>query len=143
MPRLVKTKSNHWFFLDVNNLTILNLLCFGCFAAAQNVDGCFLFMCCYIYNNYKLVNGYMVKTCDWIVMDMFYFKKCFIVFIAYRNIYLDVSWQIVQPSVQRDTRRKHTLRANSYSILNKGRQLLINLCFYKHLKTKVAELPFL
>ena len=32
------------------NVCNRNLLCFGCFAAGQHVDGCFLFARCNIYN---------------------------------------------------------------------------------------------
>ena len=49
------------------------MLCFGCFAARQQVNGDFLLTHCKIYN--WLLNACTLKTCHWIVMSMFQFRK--------------------------------------------------------------------
>ena len=54
-------------------LKMLNLLCIGCFAARQHVDGCISFMRCNIYN--WIVNMCIVRTCNSIAMPTFHFRK--------------------------------------------------------------------
>ena len=67
MIKYLNKQSFHW------RKNTLNLSCFGCIAAGQHVNGCFLLVLCNIYN--RFVNVCIVKTCDRIVMSMFPFGK--------------------------------------------------------------------
>ena len=72
-------------WLVFQTLTMLNILCFGCFAAGQHVHGFFSFVSCNIYK--RLVSVSTDKTSHWIVLSTFNFrKKCtFRRFSFFRN----------------------------------------------------------
>ena len=80
-----------------------NLLCFGCFPAAQHPDRCYLFIHCNIYNWLKL------KTCHWIVMSCSLRKKSslfLVFFVSYCLISLHASQPIWQPRVLNGQRNR-------------------------------------
>ena len=82
LPHLVGTKQVTTGFSQM--LSMVNVLCFGCSTAEQHADSSFH------SSRYRLVNVYIVKPCDWIVMFMFHFGKgvTFLGFLRFISSYL-------------------------------------------------------
>ena len=120
------------------------LLCFGCFAVRQHIDGCFSFIHCNIYN--WLVSSCILKACEELPCLCFASVTASLssgFFVSRRVVYLHVSRLIVQSWAWDDRLRRHIRTTNRPSILSRGKQLFFITANAKKIADFLCNLLFL